>query len=195
MFLKHITVHLLFVCLQVARAYHCTFGGCGACLSTRRGFQMHMKRHLGIYQYQCPYCNKGLSATNDIKYHLRSEHTGMFGIHCNLCRQEFDNVRLLKAHLEANVCQPNIESVFRQNQESVYRQSYENSAAQKNDNTSELNNENIAENHENSSEQKNEKLSENSDEKQSDETIFPVQALSVFQYLRAFFHPYAANQT
>ena len=54
---------------------------------------------MGIYQYQCPYCNKGINTTNGTKTHIKKYHTGIKGFHCNRCRQEFDSVHQLKVHL------------------------------------------------------------------------------------------------
>ena len=85
--------------------YVCSHPGCGAKSNKKWNHLQHMKRHLGIYQYQCPYCNKGLSATRDIKRHLKNMHTGLFGFHCVTCRQEFETIHLLKAHVEKLDCQ------------------------------------------------------------------------------------------
>ena len=84
--------------------FRCTHPGCRSTFSSRSGFQMHMKRHSGVYLYNCPYCNKGFSATKNIKEHFRMSHTGLFGFHCMRCRQEFQNMQQLKTHLELNNC-------------------------------------------------------------------------------------------
>ena len=84
--------------------YHCNHPGCEATFRTQLGFKRHQMRHDGIYQYHCPYCNKGLHATKNIKDHLCSQHTGLFGFHCNKCRKEFETVHLLKTHLEQTNC-------------------------------------------------------------------------------------------
>ena len=84
--------------------YECQFPGCGAVLKHLTNFRLHMRRHQGIYQYQCPYCKKGLSATNDIKQHLKTHHTGQWGFHCVNCRHDFDKVHDLKSHLAQNDC-------------------------------------------------------------------------------------------
>ena len=85
-------------------SFACTYPGCGAVFRHRTGCYTHMRRHRGIYLYHCPYCNKGLSATRDIKYHLRKYHTGLLGYHCVTCKQEFKNVKMLKLHLEQKKC-------------------------------------------------------------------------------------------
>ena len=90
--------------LPSSAVYFCSHTGCSATFTTQQGHSRHMKRHSGVYTYQCPYCNKGFSSTNGIKYHLRSKHTGLVGLHCNKCRQEFESVHQLKEHLEANNC-------------------------------------------------------------------------------------------
>ena len=82
----------------------CGHPGCSAVLTSRWSYTQHMKRHSGIFQYQCPYCDKGFSCTNGIKYHCKSDHTGLFGFHCNKCGQEFDKVKVLKCHLAQNMC-------------------------------------------------------------------------------------------
>ena len=84
--------------------FHCTHTGCSARFASRSGYMMHMRRHSGHHLYQCPYCQKGVDSTSGIKYHIKSHHTGMLGYHCNRCRQPFENVRRLKAHLEQNSC-------------------------------------------------------------------------------------------
>ena len=84
--------------------FHCSHPGCNAMLKTKWSYQQHMKRHSGIYIYQCPYCEKGLNATKDIKHHLKSYHTGLWGFHCNKCQQDMNNVHHLKSHLQENSC-------------------------------------------------------------------------------------------
>ena len=89
---------------RVEKTLSCPHEGCYAMFSSSRGLQLHKERHKGNYQYHCPYCNKGLSATRDVKLHLKSLHTGLLGFHCNKCSQEFSSVRLLKQHLDAEGC-------------------------------------------------------------------------------------------
>ena len=98
--------NIFFSCFQASASgpFPCTFPGCGAVFNHKSNRHHHMKRHQGIYAYQCPYCNKGLSATNDIKHHLKSHHTGLWGFHCIRCGTEFKNVHKLKAHLAENNC-------------------------------------------------------------------------------------------
>ena len=96
--------YFLFQALVGGGGYPCTYPGCGAILKFKTNFAPHMRKHLGIYQYYCPYCNKGLSATNDIKKHLRIHHTGLYGYHCNKCKKEFENVHRLKDHLAQKSC-------------------------------------------------------------------------------------------
>ena len=86
------------------RRYPCTYPNCGAIFKYYDGYRHHMKRHQGIYLYQCPYCQKGLSSTNATKHHLKSQHTGQFGYHCIKCQLEFGNIHQLKTHLELNNC-------------------------------------------------------------------------------------------
>ena len=83
----------------------CTYAGCDARFSSTRGLTIHEKKHQGIYQYRCPYCDKGLYCTNDVKTHLKSSHTAKFGFHCLHCPQEFTSVHLLKQHLHSKQCQ------------------------------------------------------------------------------------------
>ena len=63
-----------------------------------------MKRHLGIYLYHCPYCNKGLSGTTNVKEHLKAQHTGLLGFHCIKCGQDCKTFKALKMHLESCEC-------------------------------------------------------------------------------------------
>ena len=63
-----------------------------------------MKRHQGIYLYECPYCKKGISSTHGMKTHLKTNHTGQWGFSCLKCGAEFTNVRQLKVHLDQNNC-------------------------------------------------------------------------------------------
>ena len=84
--------------------YQCGHPGCVATFASRVGYRQHLNRHAGIYQYHCPYCNKGLNGTKDIKHHLKSTHTGMFGFHCIHCTKECASVHVLKYHLDNNAC-------------------------------------------------------------------------------------------
>ena len=84
--------------------FPCTQPGCGAVLKTKWSHSQHMKRHLGIYLYHCPYCNKGLSGTTNVKEHLKAQHTGLLGFHCVKCQQEFKSVHELRDHLEQQNC-------------------------------------------------------------------------------------------
>ena len=85
--------------------FDCTHPGCGATFRSKSGYQRHLKRHMGIYQYQCPYCDKGINTPHDIKTHLQHHHTGMLGFHCVHCKGEFETIHLLKTHLQKNTCQ------------------------------------------------------------------------------------------
>ena len=82
----------------------CTLPGCGAILKYKSNYTKHMKKHQGIHPYHCPYCNKGLSATNRTKEHLMKKHTGLWGFHCNKCSEDFKTLNLLKMHLQQNSC-------------------------------------------------------------------------------------------
>ena len=99
-------LHCVFCFFQnTDRAYfRCEHVGCGSTFASIRGYQQHVKRHSGIYQYPCPYCNKGFSATINLKKHLRLEHTGMLGFHCTRCGEEFQNLNRLRNHLQFGNC-------------------------------------------------------------------------------------------
>ena len=98
--------HILNSSLLLFQAvYHCEIPGCGAVLKTRWSITQHMKKHMGIYQYHCPYCNKGFYSTTRVKQHLQKQHTGLLGYHCVKCKQEFESIHLLKVHIEENKCQ------------------------------------------------------------------------------------------
>ena len=91
---------LLFCLFLFQGKYVCSYAGCGAVLMSKSGYLRHMKRHQGIYEHHCPYCNKGLSGTTNAKEHIRAHHTGLRGYHCIRCKLELDSVPLLRAHLE-----------------------------------------------------------------------------------------------
>ena len=84
--------------------FHCPHPGCNATFTSDSGYKRHLNRHAGLHQYNCPYCNKGLSSTKDVKKHLRSTHTKLFGFHCINCSQEFVSVHHLKQHLDSMEC-------------------------------------------------------------------------------------------
>ena len=88
-----------FLCLRFQTVFPCSYPGCGIILKSKHTYQQHVKRHMGIYQFQCPYCNKGINRTNDMKEHLKKYHTGIRGFHCIKCQQEFTSVHQLKDHL------------------------------------------------------------------------------------------------
>ena len=86
--------------------YACSHPGCGAIIKSKSDFSWHVKRHLGIFKYNCPYCSKGVSNTGMLKEHLKTHHTGLLGYHCITCKQEMRSVHELKAHLQQESCKP-----------------------------------------------------------------------------------------
>ena len=102
--LYFIVFYFMFQISSSSTFYPCTHVGCSAVLKTVWSYQQHMRRHAGIYQYNCPYCNKGLNSTTHVKEHLKSQHTGLLGFHCIRCRQEFKHLQLLKTHLMESHC-------------------------------------------------------------------------------------------
>ena len=73
---------------------------CSESLTTLQGYRYHIQRHSGLYPYYCPYCNKGISCTKDMKTHLKAKHTGVRGFTCMICRQEWQSVHELTAHVQ-----------------------------------------------------------------------------------------------
>ena len=105
-YLQNINLVFFYLSLQASGfPYVCSHVTCGATFKSKSGYQQHMKRHLGIFKYHCPYCQKGLGSSEYVKEHLRIHHTGLHGYHCNKCRQEFPNVSKLRIHLDQNQCQ------------------------------------------------------------------------------------------
>lgn len=73
---------------------------CARSFKYKPNLLVHEKTHLGLYPYYCPYCNKGESATSNLKSHMRRYHTGVEGFLCNRCNMDFSHVRYLKRHLD-----------------------------------------------------------------------------------------------
>ena len=84
--------------------YVCDQPGCTASFKSVRAYQIHMKRHLGLFQYQCPYCDRSFSSGLNIKEHLRDKHTGIHGFYCVHCKVEMQNLYWLKEHLKHSSC-------------------------------------------------------------------------------------------
>ena len=99
------TPSILFYFFQTSDGpFLCSYPGCGVSIKRKGDFTCHMKKHLGIYRYYCPYCVKGIHNTSMLKDHIRIHHTGKHGYHCVHCNKELHNVRLLKQHLEESNC-------------------------------------------------------------------------------------------
>ena len=87
-----------------SQTYQCDKQGCGSVFKHKRNLTQHRKKHINIYPYNCPYCNKGIGNSKNVKNHLKVNHTGLFGFHCIKCRKEFENIHKLRDHLQQNNC-------------------------------------------------------------------------------------------
>lgn len=98
-----VLVWLIFViCFQILMSpmdmpYQCT--QCSAKFRYKNNLLKHERKHVGIFQYYCPYCGKGMSATNNLKVHLKSHHTGISAYLCVYCQKDCGTVHQLKQHL------------------------------------------------------------------------------------------------
>ena len=84
--------------------WRCTYPGCGILLKSKSTYREHMNRHCGKYLYYCPYCEKGLSRSNDVLRHMKNKHTGVYTYHCNKCHQDFSKLTDLTYHMKNTVC-------------------------------------------------------------------------------------------
>ena len=73
---------------------------CGRGFKYKPNLVIHERTHKGVYPYHCPYCNKGESATANLKSHMKRFHTGIEAFMCIHCKLEFKNVKQLKQHLD-----------------------------------------------------------------------------------------------
>ena len=73
------------------KKYKCS--KCDLPFATRAGLRSHtMVKHSDSYQYQCPFCYKGLSATNQFRSHLKKHGGTGFDFYCSLCGGSFEKV-------------------------------------------------------------------------------------------------------
>ena len=74
---------------------------CAATFTSAVGLRYHVMRHSGAYPYYCPYCNKGVAGTKDLKTHLKANHNlgGRAGFVCIHCQFELASIHALKDHL------------------------------------------------------------------------------------------------
>ena len=77
---------------------------CGASFRYKSNLTKHERKHSGIFQYYCPYCQKGESATANLKNHLKKYHTGVETFRCIHCGLDLSSVHGLKQHLEECTC-------------------------------------------------------------------------------------------
>lgn len=75
-------------------------GGPGPCDSVgeQLGLDLAAADRLGVKRYECPYCGKRFSATNNLRGHL-VHHTGIKEFVCQVCRKEFRYKQDLKRHI------------------------------------------------------------------------------------------------
>lgn len=78
---------------------HGPLGDPGHCDDTVGGLELATANRLGVKRYECPYCRKRFSATNNLRGHL-VHHTGIKEFVCQICRKEFRYKQDLKKHLE-----------------------------------------------------------------------------------------------
>ena len=80
---------------------------CGKSFTSQLGLKYHRDRHFGKYPYTCPYCQKGIHATINLKAHIRKEHGGTgIGFSCIYCGADCVSVNHLSDHLEGCARKP-----------------------------------------------------------------------------------------
>lgn len=65
---------------------------------------VHMRKHTGDSRYKCTIsdCGKVCSQLSELKFHVRSKHTGQRDFKCNECDKNFITNQHRKQHFERN---------------------------------------------------------------------------------------------
>ncbi|XP_016975339.2 putative zinc finger and SCAN domain-containing protein 5D [Drosophila rhopaloa] len=64
---------------------------CGRSFTEKGNFNLHLKRHLGIREYQCKECDRREISQHLLNLHVRIKHRGEKPYVCKYCGQRFNN--------------------------------------------------------------------------------------------------------
>lgn len=78
------------------RPYPCTY--CKKAFTSASKLKIHIRTHTGEKPYKCDYCNKCYVKSQDYSRHLKV-HTNNSGFHCQYCSEEYNNIFLLRRHI------------------------------------------------------------------------------------------------
>ena len=81
-----ILFYIWLLCVFFQTCYQCP--QCSNVMSTKQGYDQHMRRHMGTYRYTCHYCSKGFSSKKDMMQHM-TIHTNQNYFKCKFCEQTF----------------------------------------------------------------------------------------------------------
>ena len=70
---------------------------CGHCLTSAHSLRLHMNRHLGLFRFRCPVCNKGFHQKLHLRGHM-SSHDKALQSQCPGCDKAFAREDTMKRH-------------------------------------------------------------------------------------------------
>lgn len=75
---------------------------CPKLFKDKKGFQLHIKVHQGIFDHECSECKKKFVSKTALKQHLVEQHTTETNFKCDQCVNEYKNKYKLAIHMTSH---------------------------------------------------------------------------------------------
>ena len=63
-------------CLEHINSFACSFGDCVKRFKSQKELDIHLRKHRGEKPYGCSECDKAYAIRQDLRLHIRTQHTG-----------------------------------------------------------------------------------------------------------------------